>query len=80
MFAAGHAWRQYSRRRRSTLVCPQCGTANATVCASCGASLRPRQYVLADFMIGAHALHHADQLLTRDRGFHGSYFPELRLA
>ena len=79
-FAAGHAWREYSRRRPATLVCPQCGAANPTVCVSCGVNLRPRQHVLADFMIGAHALHHADQLLTRDRGFYGSYFPELRLA
>jgi predicted nucleic acid-binding protein len=80
LYRAGRAWSDYVRRRPARLACPQCGATQDARCSSCGASIQPRQHVVSDFLIAAHAVIHADRLLTRDRGYYSAYFPQLRLG
>ena len=80
LYRAGTAWRAYARRRPRTLVCTECGEPQSGRCEACGAALQIRQHVLADFLIGAHATLQADRLITRDRGYYATYFPDLELA
>lgn len=74
---AGKAWRIYTERRPGKMVCPACGTQKEATCRACGRELAPRQHILTDFLIGAHAQIQADQLLSHDLDFIRRYFPSL---
>jgi hypothetical protein len=80
LYLAGRTWGEYIRRRPTSPACPSCGASQEVHCTKCGTRLHPRQHVVADFIIGAHAAVHADRLLTRDRGYYRTYFLRLRLA
>lgn len=77
LYHAGNAFREYLPRR--VFRCQQCGTAVDVACSGCGASVTGRQHIVADFMVGAHAAVHAGRLITRDRGYYSTYFPDLKL-
>jgi predicted nucleic acid-binding protein len=79
LFQAGAAWKKYAARRKDQIVCPTCGGNQQVVCTSCGGTIRLRQHIVSDFLIGAHAAIRADGLVTRDRGFYRRYFEGLNL-
>lgn len=78
LWLAGEAWKLYNKRRPQRLVCPRCGRETEVFCPGCQKKILTRQHILTDFLVGAHARAHANQLLSHDLGFIRSYFPELR--
>jgi predicted nucleic acid-binding protein len=81
LYEAGARWAEYSRKgKKDRFSCAKCGNVFEVACPRCAIALRKRLHVLADFLIGAHALAHADCLLSRDLGVYKVYFSKLRVV
>jgi predicted nucleic acid-binding protein len=78
---AGMRWAVFARKsREDRFSCSTCGNVFEVVCPQCRTVLTKRQLVLGDFLIGAHALVHADCLLSRDLGVYKSNFRDLKIV
>ena len=81
LYVAGMRWANYSRKsNKDRFSCAKCGRVFGITCPRCATALRKRLHVLADFLIGAHALANADCLLSRDLGVYKAYFSDLRVV
>jgi hypothetical protein len=81
LFLAGSRWAKYARKNAGNhFLCGKCGHALEVSCTQCAAMLTKRLHVLADFLIGAHALVHADCILSRDLGVYKTYFKDLKVV
>ncbi len=77
---AGSRWAEYERKSaKNPFSCGKCGQAFEATCPQCKAILTKRLHVLADFLIGAHALVQADCILSRDIGVYRTYFSNLKV-
>jgi hypothetical protein len=78
---AGIRWAEFAKKgKKDRFSCGNCGNVFEVTCPQCKKVLTKRQLVLGDFLIGAHALVHADCLLSRDLGVYKSYFRDLKLV
>jgi predicted nucleic acid-binding protein len=80
LYMAGSRWAEYARKSaKNQFSCGKCGHAFEATCPQCKAVLTKRLHVLADFLIGAHALVQADCILSRDLGVYKTYFSDLKV-
>jgi len=80
LYMAGSRWAEYARKSvKNRLTCGKCGHPFEAICPKCKAALTKRLHVLADFLIGAHALVEADCILSRDTGIYKTYFSDLKV-
>lgn len=79
LYLAGERWKIYAVNRKNKLRCPRCGRDASIICHACKNIILFRQHIISDFIIGAHAITHAQMLLSRDRGFYKTYFKDLKI-
>lgn len=80
LYMAGERWKEFTKNKKPVLQCPRCGKETSVICPKCHTNIIYRQRVISDFIIGAHALQHAELLLSRDRGFYRTYFKDLKVV
>ena len=81
LHTAGTRWAEYAKKaNRNLFSCAKCGHSFQMSCPRCKTPFTRRLHVLADFLIGAHALEHADCLLSRDLGMYRTYFRDLKVV
>ncbi|HOF58936.1 MAG TPA: type II toxin-antitoxin system VapC family toxin [Syntrophorhabdaceae bacterium] len=81
LYIAGTRWATYNRKiNKNQFTCGNCSSGFEVVCPECMATVTKRLHVLADFLIGAHALVHADCMLSRDLGIYRVHFRDLKVV
>jgi hypothetical protein len=81
LYIAGTRWAEYARKgNKNQFSCSACGSFFEVACPKCKAPIAKRLHVMADFLIGAHALVHADCILSRDLGIYKTYFNDLNVV
>ncbi len=81
LYLAGAKWVQYTKKNaKGRFSCSKCGHVFEPSCPACKSALTKRLHVLADFLIGAHALVQADCILSRDLGVYKAYFKNLKVV
>jgi predicted nucleic acid-binding protein len=81
LYLAGSRWAEYARKNaKGRFTCGKCGHTLEPACPECKAVLTRRLHVLADCLIGAHALVQADCILSRDLGVYNTYFRDLKVV
>jgi hypothetical protein len=68
-------WTGYLKNKR--FHCPHCGKTVTPRCPRCQSTLKFRQRILTDFLIGGFAQANSSGILSLDTKYYKSYFPEL---